>query len=198
MDRISSATAFFSFLGTLARTFLDTWTWHLWTLALENSSLKTFSSPGIQPDFGNHQLLRFRPGDPATGKGHLDNQRVFAAFVDCLNPLRLFALFGLRSSLDPSASFFCGNNTDFRGKYSLGPRVYRDFSLGLCRRSGFFWDRAQPGQDLFDYPLALLFCPHHPAGYYSTLAGRAVFEVHSEQSGLTKGVFGCVATKYGK
>jgi hypothetical protein len=32
MERISSATVSFNFLGTLASTFLATWTWQRWTL----------------------------------------------------------------------------------------------------------------------------------------------------------------------
>jgi hypothetical protein len=36
MERISSATVSFNFLGTLASTFLTTWTWQCWTLAWIN------------------------------------------------------------------------------------------------------------------------------------------------------------------
>jgi len=41
----SFATACFSFFGTFARTFRATWTWQRWTLALGNSSSKTYSNP---------------------------------------------------------------------------------------------------------------------------------------------------------
>ena len=46
MERRSSATVFFRlFVVTLARRLRATWTWHLWILALENSSLNTSSRP---------------------------------------------------------------------------------------------------------------------------------------------------------
>src|SRR4030042_3455116 len=46
MDLKSSATSFFICLGTLARTFLATCTWHRWVFEFGNSSVKTFSKPG--------------------------------------------------------------------------------------------------------------------------------------------------------
>ena len=46
MERMSSATSFFCFFGTLARMLRATCTWQRWTLALGNSSLKTASNPG--------------------------------------------------------------------------------------------------------------------------------------------------------
>jgi len=61
MDRRSSATAFFSFLGTLARTLRLTCTWHLWTLAFGNSSLNTFSRPGNPSITPRTMLLPSRP-----------------------------------------------------------------------------------------------------------------------------------------
>jgi len=45
MEHRSSSTSPFNFLGTLASTLRTKWIWHLWTFALENSSLKTHPRP---------------------------------------------------------------------------------------------------------------------------------------------------------
>ena len=108
-----------------------------------------------------------------------------------LSLLRLPAFFRLWSSLNPPAGFFCGNSIDFRGKYSLGPGLYRDLSLGLCRRVWLFWGSSPTWPRpfrlfsgwliLFPSPCWVLFCsgrkgclsgPSRTTGFNSMSEGR--------------------------
>lgn len=125
MERNSSPTASFNFLGTLAKTLRLTCTWQCWILARENSSRNTFSRPGKPPIMPNFTREGFRP-------------RLLRSFMNCLqlkadslSPACSLSTVRRPSSLTPMAtrtgilsmlpSTLIGDVTPSRIMYLIGP-----------------------------------------------------------------------------